>query len=504
MQAFGLYLLKSAIWLTGFAIVFLLFLRNERYFLLNRIFLLSGIFASIIFPFYTWHYAVMLPSLPAAEISIPELSDPSVVTEVIPESPGIPFYWWLYIVGIAFLAVRMIWQTAKVIGILRRNGYVKNGPAKLVRTPEYSASFSFFSFVFVNPSTSDIEMEEILNHESGHIQKRHWFDLLMIELLRIMQWFNPFVWIYAHLVRQNHEYLADEMALQRSSDPAIYRAALLNQMLGVPVISLANSFSYSLNKKRFKMMKKKIDSPFRKLKMLMVLPLIALVFYAFAKPEYIRPALPIENVSAVNVGKEVNGKVTTVNGKPLQNAVVLVKGTTIGTVTDADGNFKLVDVKADAKLIISYVGMKSEEMKPDFNKPITVKMAIETVGLGKVVVVGFNNLPPPSSGEDKAFRVVEQMPQFPGGQQELMRFIKNNLKYPVQAQEEKKTGTVVVNFLVSSTGKIENVKVVKSANPALEAEAMRVVNKMPDWIPGKQNGDPVDVYYSIPIEFKLN
>ena len=192
----------------------------------------------------------------------------------------------------------MIWQTGMVIRKLRRNGYVKNGPVKLVRTPEYSASFSFFSFVFVNPSTSDIEMKEILNHESGHIQKRHWFDLLLVELLRILQWFNPFAWVYAHLVRQNHEYLADEMALQRTSNPAIYRAALLNQMLGVPVISLANSFSYSLNKKRFKMMKKKIDSPFRKLKILVVLPLMAMVFYAFAKPEYIRSPTPqTENVS---------------------------------------------------------------------------------------------------------------------------------------------------------------------------------------------------------------
>ena len=303
MEAFGIYLLKSAVWLTGFTLVFLVFLRNERYFRLNRAYLLSGIFASVVFPFYTWHYAVMLPSLPAAEIYIPDLSEPSMVTAVIPDSPGMPFYWWLYIVGIAFLAFRMIWQTAKVIAKLRRNGYVKNGHIKLVRTPEYSASFSFFSFVFVNPSTSDTEMKEILNHESGHIQKRHWFDLLLVELLRIMQWFNPFAWVYAHLVRQNHEYLADEMALQRTSNPAIYRAALLNQMLGVPVISLANSFSYSLNKQRFKMMKKKIDSPFKKLKLLVVLPLMALIFYAFAKPEYRYDTN--ENLNPLNQKKEL-------------------------------------------------------------------------------------------------------------------------------------------------------------------------------------------------------
>ena len=500
MEAFGLYLLKSAIWLTGFTIVFLMFLRNERYFELNRAYLLSGIFASIVFPFYTWHYAVILPSLPTPEILIPDFSDQVMVSTATPAEPGIPLYWWLYILGIAYFSFRLIWQTVSVIRKLRKTGYVKNGPVKLVRTPEYSASFSFFSFVFVNPSTSDIEMKEIVNHESGHIQKRHWFDLLLVELLCMLQWFNPFAWIYAHLVRQNHEYMADEMALKRTSNPAIYQATLLNQMLGVPVISLANSFNYSLNKKRFKMMKKKIDSPFRKLKMLMVLPLIAMVFYAFAKPEYIRPASAsqTENVSAVNEGKEVNGKVTTSDGKPLQ-ATVVIKGTTIGTVTDADGNFKLSGVTADAKLVISYVGLNTVELKPDFSKSMSVKMDIATIGIEKVVVVGFNNPPPSSSGK----RVVEQMPQFPGGQQALAGFIRDNLKYPVQAQEEKTQGTVVVNFLVSSTGKIENVKVAKSVHPALDAEAVRVVSKMPDWFPGKQNGDPVDVYYSVPFEFRL-
>ena len=504
MEAFGMYLLKSAVWLSGFTLVFLVFLRNEQYFQLNRAFLLSGIFASIVFPFYTWHYAVILPSLPAAEISIPEFSDQAIVATVATPEPGIPIYWWFYILGIAFLAFRLIWQTALVISKLSKTVYVKNGPVKLVRTPEFTASFSFFSFVFVNPSTSDIEMEEIVNHECGHIQKRHWFDLLLVELLRILQWFNPFVWIYAHLVRQNHEYLADEMALKRTSNPAVYQATLLNQMLGVPVISLANSFSYSLNKKRFKMMKKKIDSPFRKLRMLMVLPLIAMVFFAFAKPKYIRPlsVSQTENVSAVNEGKEVNGKVTTPDGKPLQKATVVIKGTTIGTVTDTDGNFKLKEVAADAKLVISYVGMKSEELIPDFSKSMSVKMAVVTIGIEKVVVVGFNT-PPASTSGKPAFSAIEQMPRFPGGQQALMGFIRDNLKYPIQAQEEKKTGTVVVNFLVSSTGKIENVKVDKSINPALDAEAVRVVSKMPDWFPGKQNGKPVDVYYSVPFEFTL-
>jgi hypothetical protein len=281
METFGLYLLKSAVWLTGFTIVFLLVLRNERYFRLNRVYLLSGITASILFPFFTWHYIVVLPSVPGVGTATAELA-----YAVSMASSDIPFYCWLYFIGMGGFALRLTWQTGSVIRKLKKTGYVARGPVKLVRTSEYASSFSFFSFVFVNPSTSDTETREIVNHESEHIRQRHWFDLMLVELLCMLQWFNPFAWIYSRLVRQNHEYLADESALQRTSDPAIYRATLLNQMFGGPVISLANSFSYSLNKKRFKMMKNRIDSPFRKLKILVVLPLTVLVFYAFAKPEY--------------------------------------------------------------------------------------------------------------------------------------------------------------------------------------------------------------------------
>jgi TonB family protein len=106
--------------------------------------------------------------------------------------------------------------------------------------------------------------------------------------------------------------------------------------------------------------------------------------------------------------------------------------------------------------------------------------------------------------EKKAvFTIVEQMPQFPGGEKRLVHYISEYTKYPPQAKADKIEGTVVVGFVVSKTGRIENVKVVKSINPALDGEAVRVVISMPYWIPGKQNGLPVDVYYNIPIEFKL-
>ena len=391
METFSLYLLKSAVWLTGFTLVFLTVLRNERYFQLNRIYLLSGIIASIAFPFYTWHYAVIIPSA-TGTISISGLSAQVIESQ----TPEVPIYFWFYAVGIGWLAFRLIWQTGKVIRKLRKAGYEVAGPVKLVRTPDYAASFSFFSYVFVNPSTSDVETREIVNHESEHIEQRHWLDLLLVEILCMLQWFNPFVWVYAHQIRQNHEYLADEKALLRTSDPAIYQATLLNQLLGVPVICLANSFSYSLNKKRFKMMKKSIHSPFRKLRLLLVLPLMALVFYAFAKPEYkTSPFVEVNTITTqlTKLGKihdvgVLTGRVVTNDGEPLPGTSVVIKGTTTGTTTDRDGNFKLAEVPADGELVFSFVGYETKLVKPDFGNPLVVKMNSTTISVEKVTVLG--------------------------------------------------------------------------------------------------------------------
>ncbi len=773
MEPFGLYLLKSAVWLTGFTLVFLTVLRNERYFQLNRIYLLSGIIASIAFPLYTWHYAVIIPSTTGT------ISISGITAQVIADpEPSFPFYWWFYAAGLGWLAFRLIWQTAKVIRKLRKTGYEISGPVKLVRTAEYASSFSFFSFVFVNPSTSDVETQEIVNHESEHIVQRHWFDLILVELLCMLQWFNPFVWIYAHLIRQNHEYLADEKALQRTSNPAIYQATLLNQLLGVPVISLSNSFSYSLNKKRFKMMKKSIHSPFRKLRLLLIIPLMALVFYAFAKPEYISVGTDNLNLVTDSQGTKVGtlkGKVVDPDGKPLTGAAVVIKGTTTGTITDNEGNFKLKNIPLNKEVVISYVGYQTVQIRADAENSMEIKMDRTSVGIGKVVVVGYgaSNTPPSPPSEmtlvvkppyhydpglnvaqlekdfiksnsdnpplllldgeviskskmesvnpddigcinalkdisatnkygekgkygvieivskarmssesekkianpfgfsvgdkkdpplfivddspvtesifkainpetiysvnvlkgeeaikkfgdkakngvvevilktntkplvytdslthqrvsvrtngfnwggnskaaplivldgiiiDKAkmeainpdniesiqvlkdksatalygekgkdgvilitskkkgavsavpqikkmtsapgeetktgdvYTVVEEMPEFPGGETEMMKFIRNKLRYPAQAANENAQGVVIVSFVVRFDGKIDGIKVVRGVHPALEAEALRVIGSMPDWKPGKQSGKFVDVAYNIPIQFKL-
>lgn len=111
--------------------------------------------------------------------------------------------------------------------------------------------------------------------------------------------------------------------------------------------------------------------------------------------------------------------------------------------------------------------------------------------------------PEPPKEEAKVFDVVEQMPSFPGGTAALMQYLGNNVKYPVVAQENGVQGRVVVSFVVERDGSITDVKVVRSVDPSLDKEAARVVQSMPKWIPGKQNGQTVRVKYNVPVAFKL-
>lgn len=109
----------------------------------------------------------------------------------------------------------------------------------------------------------------------------------------------------------------------------------------------------------------------------------------------------------------------------------------------------------------------------------------------------------PDTTKEEIFTYVEQMPSFPGGEQAMYQYIKENLRYPEEAMEEGIEGRVYVRFIVSATGAIKNVECMKAADTSLKAEAIRLISSMPLWISGKQNGRAVSVYFTLPISFKL-
>ena len=109
----------------------------------------------------------------------------------------------------------------------------------------------------------------------------------------------------------------------------------------------------------------------------------------------------------------------------------------------------------------------------------------------------------PQEKTDSIYSVVETMPDYPGGQKELLSFLSRNIKYPTKAEENKIQGRVVIQFVVNKDGSVSDAKVVRSVDPELDKEALRVVNSMPQWKPGMQKGEAVSVKYTIPIAFRL-
>lgn len=133
-------------------------------------------------------------------------------------------------------------------------------------------------------------------------------------------------------------------------------------------------------------------------------------------------------------------------------------------------------------------------------KNVSLKVALMML----VLLFSFMTSTAQTKKNNMVFDVVEVMPQYPGGQIAMMKYIMENMKYPKQAMKEGIQGRVAVSFIVEKDGSISDVKPILSVHPLLNKEAVRVVKSMPKWTPGKQNGKPVRVRYNLPVMFKLN
>jgi protein TonB len=146
--------------------------------------------------------------------------------------------------------------------------------------------------------------------------------------------------------------------------------------------------------------------------------------------------------------------------------------------------------------------MKSQEQLT--NTKVAISVAdVKGVDNGKIDIADVKQAVTQTVEEEKVYQVIEQMPQFPGGEQELLNYINKNIKYPVIAQENGIQGKVILRFVVSKTGAVDRVEVVRSLDPACDKEAIRVVKSLPHFIPGKQNGMNVAVWYTLPVTYKL-
>lgn len=133
-------------------------------------------------------------------------------------------------------------------------------------------------------------------------------------------------------------------------------------------------------------------------------------------------------------------------------------------------------------------------------KNVSLKVALMML----VLLFSFTTSTAQTKKNNMVYDVVEVMPQYPGGQIAMLKYIMKNIKYPKQIMEEGIQGRVTVSFIVEKDGRVSNVRLLRSVQPSLDKEAIRVVKSMPKWTPGKQNGKPVRVRFNLPVMFKLN
>lgn len=488
MEALSLHLFKSSVWLFCFAITYMVFLRNERYFTINRVFLLLGVLASLLGPLTTIHYKVTIPMAQTdvvAEMPIPTAIQKSGELGLKNILAG------LAIMGMAIFLIRLIAQTAKMIHIISNSKTIEINHLKVIRTDAFPASFSFFSYVFLNPSATETEEREILNHEAEHIKQYHFIDLILVEMMCLILWFNPLAWLFSRYIRQNHEYLADQKAIERSGNAAVYKAVLLNHLLGGEALRLGHSFNYSLNKKRFSMMSHKPISKIARLKPLLVVPMLATVMFSFAEPTY---------QYQDNVKKTQSKQVIVIQED--KDKTIVLSGDTINTTPSPKETPLII---CDGKEITNEAMQKiapSDIESIDVLKGEAAKALYKEKGKDGVIVITMKQAKA-KEAEKTTFFIVEQMPVFPGGEEALREFIANNLVYPAEAAKQKIEGRVFVTFIVSKTGQVKETKIARGVNHLLDEAAMEVVRKMPQWTPGTQKGEAVDVHYTIPIQFSL-
>jgi beta-lactamase regulating signal transducer with metallopeptidase domain len=273
-----MYILKASAILTLFLTVYLIFLKNETFFKLNRFFLLMGLLAALLLPFVTFKEEIHVMASALSTAPVP--GDISASDSAI-------FNWkdtllWAYIPGILFFTGLVFKQLFGLFSIIRKEkkhsyeGYILI-PASYIKGP-----FSFFRYIFYNPEVHEAtELRLILEHEKAHGRQWHSLDILLARATAIVLWINPLVWWYQKIIQQNLEYLADAQAVSKLTSIRDYQYALLKVSGNPSTPSLVSHFNQSLIKKRIVMLQRNQSKSVHVLKYLLILPLLAFFLMAF-------------------------------------------------------------------------------------------------------------------------------------------------------------------------------------------------------------------------------
>ncbi len=565
-----MYLLQVTLCWGTFYLLYVLLLSRETFFHINRWYLLATLALGIAIPMVDWHtlffsnnHPIVIP-LDQFHYSIQSITaTPEVITA---ETTWQEVLWLIYQAGTLLFTLRFSYGLWQIWQVYRRSEVVQHGKYKIVYTDSEHLPYSFFNCLFWSKQfdTNYTEQQQILRHEEAHINGWHTVDVLFMEILGILFWCSPMIYLYRASMRNVHEYLADAWVLQTTTKKA-YGRLLLSQSLSGFQIALANHFIHSQLKKRIIMMTRNHSPKRAMMKYLWMLPIVVLAVLIFSK----RDQFPTnKNVATASLSAEADYEQATqelLNTHDPIHKVVEEMPRFPGCEDKEDGevrqecanqkllqfiysNIKYPQAARDAGIqgtsVVSFVVEKDgsiTELKMlrspgegAFDEEVlrvtgAMPKWIPGKHEGEIVRVEFKlpvkfkleddgdatptNATPPNAND--IFKVVDEMPRFPGceelagearkecSQTKLLEFIYSNIKYPESGRDAGIEGISVVGFVVEKDGTISSSEIKRSIGSDFDETILEVVAQMPKWIAGKQAGENVRVQFHLPVKFKL-
>lgn len=476
MNELLLYTIKSAFVLGILYVPYTLLLKKEDFFRFNRLTLLGILVLSIGLPLCNIPAlsADNQPVVHAAQLQMIEIGIP--IMQMADETDG-PSHTssptWFQVASLIFLLGMMTVLCLRLIQMGKMGSEIRKG--SLWHSVEDGvdihchagavAPYSWLHHIVISLEDYEKNGHEIILHEKGHIHNLHSFDILLLTLVEMLQWWNPLVYMLGMSLRDVHEYEADDYVLHQGVSLRDYQNLLIRKAVGASSYTFANNFNHSLTKKRITMMCKKKSNPWMRSKALYAVPMVAIALSAFATPAFVNPIE--KDMESGGTSSLTEGKVT--------------------------NNFP--------------IGQTDQQKKKG-----TTKMK-----------------------GDKVLDTCDKLPEFEGGQEQLMKLLQANVRYPETAQSMGVQGRIVVEFIVEKDGSVSDVKVCKKditpslesatvityadeedkpkpteeelrkATKALEEETIRVARLTSGkWTPGEQDGQKVRVKFSLPLTFRLN
>ena len=448
-----IYQIKVGLCLIAFYLLWKLLLSRETFHRFNRVALLVVMVLALVLPWIRL-------SLDATV----QVAKPMVVLEDLLVTPGgaaaaqqtslswsvMDFATLAYFIGVAMALAWFLhshWSLYRLLKQGRRESLPSGITLHVV--PGDQSPFSYFKHIVISEQDYRDNPHEILTHEQAHIGLRHSWDVLFMSMVTLFQWWNPAAWLLGRELRLVHEYEADEAVLNQGINAKQYQLLLIRKSVGDKLFSMANNFNYQSLKKRIRMMSMNKSSRWNRLRALAVVPVIALALLAFANNKSVAAVV----TAGVQQDNAVQSEIQSPESVQVEAATQPVEAE---AATQAD------DVKTEVKA--------PEETEPQ---------------------------------SKKVYNSVEQMPEFPGGAAAMMRYLQENIKYPPEAAKNNIEGRVIVQFVIDETGQVGEVKVVRPVSEELDAEAVRVVKTFPKFEPGRQDGEAVSVWYTLPVMFKI-